>query len=129
VQPVGHEPGLGVADLAEGLVAGAQAAELGQQPGGPGERPAGPGQGEQLGGVRADEAGDAQTVVERVTAGGAARAGQIEAVQPDRAGGGQQVAADAALVPQGLAAAGAGAGRRPFFSACSAWACRAASTA
>ena len=71
--------------------------------------------------MRADEARDAQAVVEGVAAVAAAGADEVEALQSDVAGGGQDVAPGAALVPE-PAAAGTGAAGRPFFSAESAWA-------
>src|SRR5262249_25255457 len=86
-------------------------------------------QAQQLLRVRADEAGDAQALVEGVSAMRAARAGQVEALEADVAGGGQDGAGDAPLVPGALQAVGAAPGRRPFFSAASARVCRAAWTA
>jgi hypothetical protein len=59
VQPVGHQPRFLIADLADGLVAGAQAAEFGEELRGAIKGPTGPGQGQQLAGLRADEAGQA----------------------------------------------------------------------
>src|SRR5262249_50862738 len=78
---------------------------------------------------RADEAGQAQALVQGVGPVRAARAGHIEPLQADVAGGGQDGARDAPLVPGGLQAVGAAPGRRPFFSAASAWDCKAAWTA
>jgi hypothetical protein len=120
VQPVGQAPGLGVANRPDGLVAGAQATELGQVLGRPGERPAGPGQAQQFLGLRADEALQAQPLVERVAAGLAAGADEIEAAQADLAGGGQELTAGPPLVPGEPAAPGAAPAGRPFFSAASA---------
>src|SRR5262249_30246577 len=106
VQPVGHQPGLLVAGGADGLVAGAQAAELGEVSGGPGERPAGAGQGQEFLGLGADEALQAEAAVQGVAALAAARADEVKAVEADGAGGGQDVAPGAALVPGELVAAG-----------------------
>src|SRR6185295_13779620 len=117
-----------VTEGADGLVTGAQAAELGQVGGGAGEGPTGPGQGQQLAGLRADEALDAQAVVQRIAAGAATGADAVEALQTDVASGGQDVAPGGAFVPQAVPACTGPAGR-PFFSTASAWACSAAWTA
>ncbi len=69
--------------------------------------------------MRTDEARDAQAVVQRVAAGAAAGTDEVEALQADSAGGGQNVSPGVAFVPE-AASADAGARRRPFFSACSA---------
>src|SRR5262249_8709422 len=103
--------------------------ELGQVSGGAGEGPAGAGQGQEPLGLGADEALQAQAVVQGVAALAAARAAEVEPVQADGAGGGQDGAAGAPLVPGELGAAGAAAARRPFFSAACAWAWRVAWTA
>ena len=58
----------------------------------------------------------------------AARADEVEAVQAGVAGDGREVAPGPALVPHAVSAR-AGPRRASFFSATSAWACRAASTA
>ena len=72
----------------------------------------------------------ADEVVARISGGdaqiGAGR--RALAVQADVAGGGQDVAPGVPLVPE-AAPARAGAARRPFFSAVSAWACKVAWTA
>src|SRR5262249_28665573 len=128
VQPVGQQARLLVADLADGLIAGVQAAELGQVAGGAGERPAGAGQRQQLAGLGADEPRDPPALIERVARLAAAGAGEIPAAQADGAGDGQDVAAGRPFVPEAASAATAPA-RRPFFSAASAWACRVAWTA
>jgi hypothetical protein len=101
-------------------VAGAQAAELPQVVGSPGERPAGAGQGQELLGLGADEALQAEALVEGVAAEATAGADQVQALQADVAGGGQDGAGGAAFVPGELGAVGAASGRRPFFSTASA---------
>src|SRR5262249_61073638 len=83
---------------------------------------------QEVAGVGADQAGDAQAVVQGVAAGAAARADQVEASEADVPRGSQDVPPGVALVPE-APAAGTGAAGRPFFSAASAWACKAASTA
>src|SRR5207248_4380211 len=106
-----------------------QPAELPEVGAGPLERPTGPGQAQQPLGERADEPGHAESVVERVPAGVAPRADQVQAVQADDPGGGQDVAGGVPLRPRRLAAARARAARRPLFSAAGACRWRAASTA
>src|SRR5947209_2309117 len=128
VQPVGQQPGLLVADGADSLVTSVQAAELSQVGGGTGERPTGAGQGEEFTGVRADEASDAQAVVEGIAAGVAAGTDEVESFEANGARGGQDVSPGVPLVPEAASAA-TGAARRPFFSAASAWAWRVAWTA
>src|SRR5262249_39654621 len=121
VQPVGQQSGLLVADGADRLVAGAQAAELGQVAAAAADRPTGAGQGQQLAGVGADEAGDTQALIQRIAADAATRADDVEALEADVAGGGQDVAPGVPFVPE-AAPARTGAARRPFFSAAAAWA-------
>src|SRR5262245_35690082 len=128
VQPIGEQPGLLEADLAYGLIAGAQAAELGEVLGRQGERPAGAGEAEQLAASGGDEALDAEALVQGVAARAAARADEVEPVQADVAGDGQEVARGLPFMPHALSAR-AGALRSPFFSTAWAWACKVASTA
>jgi hypothetical protein len=97
MQPARQQAGLLVADLADGLVAGAQAAELGQVAGRTGERPAGAGQGEEFPGLGADEAVDAEAAIEGITTAAAARADAVAALQADVARGRQEVAAGGVL--------------------------------
>jgi hypothetical protein len=120
VKPVGEGRGLLVADGADGLVAGAQTAERGQVFGGLVEGPRSAGQAEQFAGVRADEAGDAQALVQGINTMGAAGAGQIKSFEADVAGSGKDGARDAPFVPGTLQTVGAASARRPFFSAASA---------
>src|SRR5262249_25483545 len=95
--------------------AGAQGAELGQVFGRPVKGPGSASRAEQFAGVRADEAGQAQALVEGVNARRTAGAGQVKPFEADVAGGGQDCARDAPLVPGGLLAVGAAAARRLFF--------------
>src|SRR5262249_32616895 len=127
--PVAHGPAVVLTDGPNGVVADGQAAQLAQVGGGAVERPAGPRQAEQALGVRANEARDPEALIEGMASRLAARADQVEAPQLGVAGGSQDRAAGPPLVPGELVAVGAAAGRRPFFSAVSAWACNAASTA
>src|SRR5262249_25820650 len=101
---------------------------LGQVRRGGGERPAGAGQGQELFGVGADEAVDAQAVVQGVAAGTAGRADAVQPLQAAVPRRGQDVAPGGAFVAE-AAATGAGAAGHPFFSAAWAWACRVACTA
>lgn len=68
-----------MADGTDGLVAGVQAAELGQVGGGVGEGPASAGQAQELAGMRADQANEAEAIIERIAGQAAAGADEVKA--------------------------------------------------
>src|SRR5262249_54587231 len=107
VQPVGEVSGLLLADGADGLIAGTQAAQLGQVFGGLVEGPGSTGQAEEFAGVWAEKAGDAQALVEGIHAVRAAGTDQVEAVEADVTGSGQDGPGDASFVPGEPVAVGA----------------------
>ena len=116
VPPPGpHPSAVTVADGADGVVADVQAGQFAEQSGGPLERPLGSGDAQEPLRVRADQAVDAEAVIERVGVGSAASAGEMAASERHVAGGGDEPPLGLAVAPP-WRAAGAGPAAPPFFS-------------
>src|SRR5205823_1053884 len=92
------------------------AAERGQVFGGLVEGPGSAGQAEEFARVRADEARQAQTLVEGINAMGTAGTGQVEPLEANVARGRQNGTRDTSFIPGALQAVGTASAGRPFFS-------------